>query len=164
MSEKWRHSKIFIVINNKSQCSIAKHLRNDELLYYTFVIQSVSERIFRIGEHLAKLQAKSLIISCALFVLHFCPQTCWSCQISWITCVLRTETVTNRCYVNRQINVSLLSTNIKLLGTSFDLITDRLTPSVTDRLLIMYGIFAATAFVCCGSCVQWVTRFFIWPM
>jgi len=25
------------------------------------------------------------------------------------------ETVTNRCYVNRQINVSLLSTNIKLL-------------------------------------------------
>jgi len=29
-------------------------------------------------------------------------------------CVLRTETVTNRCCVNRQINVSLLSTNIKL--------------------------------------------------
>ena len=36
-------------------------------------------------------------------VLHFCPQRCWSRQISCITCVLRTETVTNRCYVNRQI-------------------------------------------------------------
>jgi len=34
----------------------------------------------------------------------------------------------------------LLSTNIKLLQTSFDLLTDRLMPSVTDRLLIMYGI------------------------
>ena len=32
-----------------------------------------------------------------------------------VSCVLRTETVSNRCYVNRQINVSLLSTNIKLL-------------------------------------------------
>ena len=29
--------------------------------------------------------------------------------------VLRTEAVTNHCYVNRQINVSLLSRNIKLL-------------------------------------------------
>jgi len=36
------------------------------------------------------------------------------------------------CYVNRQINVSLLSTNIKLLWTSFDLLTDRLMPSVND--------------------------------
>jgi len=76
MSEKWRHSEICIVINDKSQCSIAKHLRNDELLYYTFIIQSVSERIFKIGEHLAKLQAKWLIVASALFVLHFCPQTC----------------------------------------------------------------------------------------
>ena len=24
--------------------------------------------------------------------------------------------------------------------------------------------FAATAVLCCGSCVQWVTGFFIWPM
>jgi len=76
MSEKWHHSEICIVINDKSQCSIAKNLRNDELLYYTFIIQSASERIFKIGEHLAKLQAKWLIASCALFVLHFCPQTC----------------------------------------------------------------------------------------
>ena len=57
MSEKWRHSEISIVINDKSQCSIAKHLSIDELLYYTFIIQSASERIFKIGEHLAKLRA-----------------------------------------------------------------------------------------------------------
>ena len=36
MSEEWRQSEICIVINNKLQGSIAKHLRCDELLYYTF--------------------------------------------------------------------------------------------------------------------------------
>ena len=56
MSEKWHQSEICIVINDKSQGNIAKHLRNDELLYYTFVIQSAGERIFKIGEHLAMLQ------------------------------------------------------------------------------------------------------------
>jgi len=65
-----------------SQGSIAKHLRCDESLYYTFVIQSASERIFKIGEHLAKLQAKWLIVSCDPFALHFCPQRCWFRQIN----------------------------------------------------------------------------------
>jgi len=46
------------IVINKSQGSIARHLRNDELLNYTFITQSAGERIFRIGEHLAKLQAK----------------------------------------------------------------------------------------------------------
>jgi len=58
MSEKWRQCEICIVINDKSQSSIAKHLRNDDLLNYTFITQSPGERIFKIGEHLAKLQAK----------------------------------------------------------------------------------------------------------
>ena len=65
---------------------------------------------FLIGEHLAKLQAKWLIVSCAPIRLALLSSKCWSHQINWITCVLRTETVTNLCYVNRQINVSLLST------------------------------------------------------
>jgi len=56
MSEKWHQSEICIVINDKSQGSIAKHLRNDDLLYYTFITQSAGETIFKIGEHLAKLQ------------------------------------------------------------------------------------------------------------
>ena len=46
MSEKWHQSEICIVINDKSQGSIAKHLRSDELLYYTFITQSAGERIF----------------------------------------------------------------------------------------------------------------------
>jgi len=58
MSEKWRQSEICIVINDKPQGSIAEHLRCDELLYYTFIIQSAGDRIFKIGEHLVKLQAK----------------------------------------------------------------------------------------------------------
>jgi len=48
MSEKWHQSEICIVINDKSQGNIAKHLRNDELLYYTFVIQSAIEKIFKL--------------------------------------------------------------------------------------------------------------------
>ena len=74
MSEKWRQSEICIVINEKSQGSRAKHLRNDELIYYTFIIQSAGERICKIGEHLAKLRAKSLSVSYTPFALHFCPQ------------------------------------------------------------------------------------------
>ena len=56
MPEKWRQSEICIVINDKSEGSIAKHLKNDKLVYYTFIIQSVGKRIFKIGEHLMKLQ------------------------------------------------------------------------------------------------------------
>jgi len=59
MSEKWRQSEICMVINDKSQGSIAKHLTNDDLLNYTFITQSSGERIyFEIDKHLAKLQAK----------------------------------------------------------------------------------------------------------
>ena len=86
-----------------------------------------------------------------------CPQRCWSCQISWITCVLRTETVANRCYVNRQINVNLLSTN--MLYTSFNLLTDAISDwrPTADHVGLRH--FTATAFLCCSSCLQWVTGF-----
>jgi len=60
MSEKWHHSEIHIAINDESQGSITKNLRCDELLYYVFIIHSAGERIFKIGKHLAKLQAKWL--------------------------------------------------------------------------------------------------------
>ena len=98
--------------------SIAEHLRNDDLLYYTFITQSAGERIFKIGEHLARYRQNGDYFLRPIRIA-FCPQRCWSRRISWITCVLQTETVTNRCYINRQINVSLLSTNIKLPGITF---------------------------------------------
>jgi len=105
------------VINDKSQSSTAKHLRCDRLLYYKFISQFAGERIFKIDEHLAKLQAKWLIVLYAPFALDFCPQKCRTRQINKITGVLRTETVTSCYYASRQINasLSLLSTNIKLL-------------------------------------------------
>ena len=62
-AEKWHHSKIRIAINDESQGSIAKNLTFDELFYYTFIIHSAGEIIFKIGEHLAKLWAKSLTVS-----------------------------------------------------------------------------------------------------
>jgi len=74
--KKWRQSEIRIVINDKSQGSIAKQLRCDQFLYRTFIILSVGEQNFKIGEHLAKVQAKWLIISCAPFTLHFFSQRC----------------------------------------------------------------------------------------
>ena len=104
MNAKRHHSEICIAINDELQGSIAKNLRCDELLYYTFIIHSAGERICKIGEHLAKLRAKSLTASCTPFALHFCPQR--SRQITWIACVLQTETVIKRCCFNRQINVS----------------------------------------------------------
>ena len=115
MPENWQQSETCIVINDKSQDSTAKHLSYDGSLHYKFVNHFAGERIFKIHEHLAKLQAKWLIVSYAPFTLDFCPQKCRTRWISKITCVWRTETVTSCCYVNGQINVSLLSTNIKLL-------------------------------------------------
>jgi len=79
---KWHHSEISIAITDESQGSIATNLMCDELLYYTFIIHSAGERIFNIGEHLAKLQAKWLTVSYTLFALHCCPQRCRSRQIS----------------------------------------------------------------------------------
>jgi len=80
--KKWHHSELRSAINDESQGSIAKNLRCDELIYYTFVIHSAGERFFKIGEHLAKLWAKSLTMSYTLFALHFSPQRCRSRQIS----------------------------------------------------------------------------------
>jgi len=77
-AEKRHHSEIRIAINDKSQGSIAKNLRSDELLYYTFNIHSPGERIFKIGKHLAKLWAKSLAVSHTSFAMHFCPERCRS--------------------------------------------------------------------------------------
>ena len=73
---KWHHSEIRIAINDESQGSIAKNLTFDELLYYIFIIHSAGERIFKIGlgEHLAKLRAKSMTVSYTPFALHSCTQ------------------------------------------------------------------------------------------
>ena len=81
-AEKRHHSDIRIAINDESQGSIAKNLRCDELLYYTFIIHSAGESIFKIGEHLVNLWAESLTVSYTPFALHFCPQRCRSRQIS----------------------------------------------------------------------------------
>jgi len=41
--KKWSQSEICIIINDKSLGSIAKHLRNDDLLYCTFITLLVKE-------------------------------------------------------------------------------------------------------------------------
>ena len=100
---------IMYVFNDKSQGSTAKHLSYDGLLHYKYIISFAGKRIVKIGEF-SKVAGKCLIVSYAPLALHVCPQRRRTRQI----CVLRTETIANSCYANRQINVSLLSTNIKL--------------------------------------------------
>jgi len=88
-AEKWHHSEIHIAVNDGSQGSIAKTLRCDELLYYTFIIHSAGERIFKIGEHLVKLLAKSIRLALLSSKMQIAP-----------------DKLNNLCYVNKQINVS----------------------------------------------------------
>jgi len=57
MSENWRQSEIHIVINDKSQGNIAKHLSCDGLLHYIYIFESAGERILKNAKHLADLQA-----------------------------------------------------------------------------------------------------------
>ena len=54
--------------------STARYLSCDGLLYYKFICQFANERNFKIGEHVAKFQAKWLTVSYAPFTLVFCCQ------------------------------------------------------------------------------------------
>jgi len=70
-------NQALVVINDKSQGTTAKHLSCDGfigLLHYKFIIQFTAKKFFLIGEHLAKLQAKWLIVSHAPFALDICLQ------------------------------------------------------------------------------------------
>jgi len=135
-------SKICIVINEKSQGSIARHLslRCDEVLYYTFIIQSAGERIFLNWWTFGKVTGKMGFMRSNRLAFLFSKTLMSPDKMNNVCITDRTATI--RCYVNRQISMSLLSTNIKLLLTSFDLnlLTARLTPSVTEQLPIMHGI------------------------
>ena len=60
-AEKWHYSEIRIAVNDESQGSMAKNLRCDELLYYTFITHCASERIFKIGKVMGR------IINCVIY-------------------------------------------------------------------------------------------------
>jgi len=47
-AEKWHHSEIRIAINDESQSSMAKNLRCNELLYYTFIITLLVKEFLRL--------------------------------------------------------------------------------------------------------------------
>ena len=47
-TEKRHHSEIRIAINDESQGTIAKNLRCDELLYYTFIVHAAGENFLRL--------------------------------------------------------------------------------------------------------------------
>ena len=77
---KWHHSEIRIAINDESQGSIAKNLRCDELLYYTFIIHSASERIFT-----ARCYASAVLAMSLCPWLRVCLSVCPSvCHKSWV--------------------------------------------------------------------------------
>ena len=49
MSEKLSQSEICIVINNKTQGSVAKHLRNDDVLYYFLKVVNIWQSYMQNG-------------------------------------------------------------------------------------------------------------------
>ena len=69
MSENSQQCEICVVINDKSQDNTAKHLSYDGLLHYKFLNNYAGESIFKIRDHLEKLQAKWLSVSYAPFAL-----------------------------------------------------------------------------------------------
>ena len=68
MSEKWHHSEVHIAINDESQSSIAKNLKCDELLSYTFIIHTADERIFTARCYASAVLAMALCLSVRLSV------------------------------------------------------------------------------------------------
>jgi len=72
MSEKWHHSEVHIAINDESQSSIAKNLKCDELLSYTFIIHSAGERIFTARCYASAVLAMALCLSVRLSVTSRC--------------------------------------------------------------------------------------------
>ena len=105
-AEKRHRSVVRIANNDESQGSIVKKLRCDELLYYTFIIHSAGERIFKIGEHLAKLQGKSLTVIYPICLALLSSKMQISPDKLNNSCITDRNCYYKRCYVNRQINVS----------------------------------------------------------
>jgi len=61
VSENKRHSQTNVAVNAKSPGSVATDLKLVKFLiavfFYKFIVESVSEKKLKIGEHLAELQA-----------------------------------------------------------------------------------------------------------
>jgi len=69
----------------KSLLNSTKQGGNNDSSVFLYIIHSLYQDYSegcKIGEHLSKLRAKSLIVSYTPFSLHFCPQRCRSRQIS----------------------------------------------------------------------------------
>jgi len=130
----------------------------DRLLHYKFITQFAGETIFEIGEHLAKLQAKWLFMSYAPFTLDFCPQRCRTRWISKITCVLQVKPL---LIVLVLIGRLMWVYYQQISNCVRPVLTYRLTPAVTDRLLSMYCILLRRLFLCYNSYVQSIMGFYM---
>jgi len=139
MSVTWRQSEIYIVINDKSQGSTVTHLSWDGLLYYRFITQFASKRIFKLGKHLTKLQAKWLIVS--YFFLHF-YNTIWDAILTcarkptWVGLIYRTKTTTKNCKTEKLKSKSrYVRCNSKSLG-------NHVVSSEEDKERLQWEVFA----------------------
>ena len=70
--KEWHQSNICIVINDKPQSSIAKHLRCDELLYYTFINEFAGEKILKLVNIWQSY--RQMVVSCAHSPCTFFPK------------------------------------------------------------------------------------------
>ena len=91
-------------------------------------------------------------------------QNRWMCHIPHSPCTFVIKdaispdklTVIKHCYVNRQLIIKKYQTAVDQFW-----LTHWQTDAVSDWMTADHiRHFAATAFLCCGSCVQWVMGFF----
>jgi len=102
--------------------------------YWMEMSENCQKKYFKIGKHLAKLQTTWLIVSYVPFALDFCPQRYRMLigRLMWVYY----QQISNCC------------------RPVFTYWLDRLTPSVTNRLLIVYGILLQHLFLCYSTCIQ----------
>jgi len=167
MSEKWRQSEICIVINDKSQgkLSIVKHLRNDDLLNYTFITQSPSKKVLKLVNIWQSYRQNG-------WLLHAPNSPC--------NFVLEDADLARSIELLVYYGQKLSLVVVMLIGRLIWVYYQQISNCCRPRPLLTYWLtdwhhqwltdcwscrhFAATAFLCCGSCVQWVMGFFLWLM
>jgi len=147
-----------IVINDKSQCAVARHLRYcgivSENLVQIHCRVCLWKNYFKISEHLVKLQTRTLIISRALCAWAL---SCWKMKNS-------PEIFK---YDKKQLLLTVVTSIFTWLRQSDwcrPILTCQLTPleNVTERWWCVKG-FCCEAFVlCCCSCVQSVILWVVW--
>jgi len=105
MSENWRQSEIYIMINDKPQGSIVKHFSCDGLLHYKFITFLLVKEV---------VKSVNIRRSYTFGTLHFCHQRCKTHQAS-----INTFLFSNFCTEDSRIIIDLTYRPIEQLRKNY---------------------------------------------